>query len=44
MKKIFLKLLANLSFTVASTYANQASPIRFYSPKMPSKVKSLRKF
>lgn len=44
MKKKFLQILASLSFMVATNYANQASPIRWYSPKVPKQVKSLRKF
>lgn len=42
MKKI-LKPLAKLSLIVSVIFANQASPILMFQPKIPDKVRQLRK-
>lgn len=44
MKRKILKLIASVALFMSVTYANQASPIWIYSPKLPKKVKDLRKF
>lgn len=44
MKTKILRILASMAFFVSTTYANQACGFFLYNSKMPSKVKSLRKF
>jgi cyclic lactone autoinducer peptide len=43
-QKKSIGLLAKLAFKAAESTVNSASPIWIYQPKLPEKVKSLRKF